>query len=37
MIIVVQCQHDGSFLVITWDPGILWVDSLSIGIDGGAS
>jgi hypothetical protein len=34
MIRVVQCQHDGSFLVIAWDPGILWVDSLAAGTDG---
>ena len=28
MVKVVQHQHDGSFLVIAWDPGILWVDNL---------
>jgi hypothetical protein len=25
-----QHQHDGSFLVIAWDPGILWVDILEV-------
>jgi hypothetical protein len=37
MIRVAQHQHDGSFLVIAWDPGILWVDSLATGIDGRTS
>jgi hypothetical protein len=37
MIRVAQHQHDGSFLVIAWDPGILWVDSLAAGTDGRAS
>jgi hypothetical protein len=27
----------GPFLVIVWDPGILWVDSLATGTDGRAS
>jgi hypothetical protein len=27
----------GPFLVIAWDPGILWVDSLVAGTDGRAS
>jgi hypothetical protein len=34
MIRVAQRQHDGSFLVIAWDPGILWIDSLATGTDG---
>jgi hypothetical protein len=37
MIRVAQRQHDGSFLVISWDPEILWVDSLAAGTDGRAS
>jgi hypothetical protein len=37
MIKVAQRQHDGSFLVIAWDLGILWVDSLVVGIDWRAS
>jgi hypothetical protein len=34
MICVVQRHHDEFFLVITWDPGILWVDSLEDTTDG---
>jgi len=34
---VAQRQHDGSFLVIAWDPEILWVDILADGKDGRAS
>jgi hypothetical protein len=34
MIRVAQRQHDESFLVIAWDPGILWVDSLAASTDG---
>jgi hypothetical protein len=34
---VVEYQHDRSFLVIAWDPGILWVDSLAAGTDGRTS
>jgi hypothetical protein len=34
MIKLLQHKHDGSFLVIVWDPRILWVDNLAIGIDG---
>jgi len=37
MIRVLQRQHDGSFLVIAWDFGILWVDSLAAGTDGRTS
>jgi hypothetical protein len=37
MIRVTQRQYDGSSLVIAWDPGILWVDSLATGTDGRAS
>jgi len=33
MIRMAQCEHDGSFLVITWDLGILWVDNLLDGRD----
>ena len=35
MIRVAQLQHDGSFLAIAWDPEILWVDNLVVGIDRG--
>jgi hypothetical protein len=37
MIRVVQRQHDGYFLVIAWDPGILWADNLAAGTNGRAS
>jgi hypothetical protein len=37
MIRVVQRQHDGSFLVIAWDLGILWVDNLVAGTNGRAN
>jgi hypothetical protein len=34
---VAQCQHDRSFLVMAWDPGILRIDSLEAGTDGRTS
>jgi hypothetical protein len=34
---VMHRQHDGSFLVIAWDPDILWVDSMEVGTNGRAS
>jgi hypothetical protein len=34
MIRVAQKQHDESFLVIAWDPRILWVENLAVGTDG---
>jgi hypothetical protein len=37
MIRVAQRQRDGLFLVIAWDLGILWVDSLVAGTDGRAN
>lgn len=37
MIRVAQRQHNGSFLVIAWDPEILWVDILATGTDGRAN
>jgi hypothetical protein len=37
MIRVVQHQHDGSFPVIAWDPGILWAENLATSTNGRAS
>jgi hypothetical protein len=34
MLMMRVAHHDGSFLVIAWDLGILWVDSLVVGTDG---